>query len=156
MALAMLLPVSCEDDPYEGSSGGGGVTLDDYTPLYSGTSTFLETNMEGITLYETTVKGVFYLNGCFGSDGGLIFLWDKETNLLSVEESYTGLYNETGPVYVVSQKQYQSLAGINALDSVYSPSAKTFTFNIILEYADRDGTIIHGPTILIFTVKKDL
>ena len=156
MALALILPVSCEEDPYEGGVGGGGVTLDDYTPLFKGTCVFLETNVEDVTLYQTTMKGVYYLNACFGSDGGLIFLWDKETNLLSVEESYTGLYNEVGPVYVVSQSQYRSLAGINALDSAYFPSANKFTFNIILEYALYDGTITHQPTTLVFSVKENL
>ena len=99
-------------------------------------------------------EDLFYIEGFFGAEGGLLFTWDKDSNLLSVEESYTGLFNERGPIYVVSQSKYRFILGSEAQNSTYIPSTGLFTFHVIFEFADYDGTTVYMPSILTYTVQE--
>ena len=156
MALILCVFLSCSVSDDKGGSGGGGGD-DNFLPVFKGTSSYMDTSISDIVMYQSqTETNLYYISGFFGSEGGLAFSWDKESNLLSVEESNTGLYNDKGPIYVVSQSRYCALCETGAQDSFYTPSSCVFTFNVIFEFAEYDGTIVHLPAMLFFTIQETM
>ena len=109
-----------------------------------------------MTLYATTEENQYYIPGFFGADGGVAFYWNKETNALSLIESYTGMYGDGGPVYILSESRYVSMAGDEAPKSFYSPVLNVFSFNVLFESADYYGNVVHMTSSLTFTVTETL
>ena len=156
MALILSIFLSCGVSEDMGGSGGSGGN-ENLLPVFKGTSSYMGTSVSDLIMYQSqTEPNLYCISGFFGSDGGLIFTWDKDSNLISMEESNTGLYNDKGPIYIVSQSRYRSLIETGAQDSFYTPSSGVFTFNVIFEYADYDGTIVHMQSMLFFTIQETI
>ena len=88
-------------------------------------------------------------------DGELFFKWDKTTNTLTIEESYTGMSNGAFPVYIASQKKYNDFKGVDAQRSFYDIATGAFHFFVLMETADDNG-MIYVETNLVFEVKSRL
>lgn len=157
LALAVSLSaISCKEDP-DPATFGINVSMDDLTPLYKGVSEHFGNKTEDAILYATKVEDLFYIHQFFGEDGGgLGFKWDRETNKISVEESFTGLLGEGGPVYVLSQGKYLFYTGEEALDSFFSPSTGIFSFYVVMETADAIGQPVQFTTVLNYSIKTTL
>ena len=154
--LACICLISCEEDGADGISGGGGVDPV-YTPVFKGTSIFMGKNTENLIMYKTAMKDEYVILGFFGSeDGGLAFLWNHDTNIITVEESASGLDSYSGPVIVITKNRYISKTGKQAEDSFYSPMDDIFSFQLYLEYGEADGTIIYLPVNASFKPKESL
>ena len=157
LALAVsFTTISCNKDP-DVSSFGIDVGLKDLTPLYKGTSEHFGNRTEDVILYATKAEGLYYIHQFFGEDGGGIgFNWDRKTNKITVEESFTGLLGEGGPVYILSQGKYLLNAGEDALDSFFSPSTGIFSFYVVMETADALGQPVQFTTVLNYTINTTL
>ena len=125
------------------------------TPVYKGTSFVFGEKTEDLTLYSTETKDEYYIPLFFLGDGELFFTWDKTTNTLSIEESYSGMTNGAYPVYIASQKKYNDFKGEDAQRSFYDLATNTFNFNVLMETADNDG-LVYVETNLVFEVKSAL
>lgn len=130
----------------------GPAALDDCTPLYVGCTTVLEEVCEKVTLYATETQNEYYIPYFFMGNGELTFKWDRTTNLLSLIESYTGLFNVGNPIYVISQSNYRLYMDKDAKDSFYDPATQMFTFNVMFETASETGTILRQPTVLYYQI----
>ncbi len=141
-------------DDYNTTSWTPSAALDDCTPLYVGNTTVLEEVCEKVTLYATNTKDEYYIPYFFMGNGELAFTWDKKTNLLSLIESYTGLFNVGNPVYVISQSNYQLYMNNDARDSYFDPATQMFTFNVMFETASETGLILRQPTVLYYQITE--
>lgn len=123
------------------------------TPVYKGNSYVLEETTTDLTLYSTGETDEYYIPNFFKGQGEFLFLWDKGTNSLTVEESYTGLSNGVYPVYIMSQKKYNDYKGNEAMRSFFDIATNTFNFFILMETADDDG-MVYVDTPVIFEIKS--
>ena len=154
--FACICVISCEEKETGGIIGGGGVDPV-YTPVLKGTSSFMGPDTENLIMYKTATEDEYVILGFFGpEDGGLAFLWDHKTNIITIEESASGLDSYSGPVVVITKKRYISLTGKEAEDSFYSPGDNIFSFQLFLEYGEADGTIIHLPVNAYFKPTETL
>ena len=157
-AAVLCLSLSvCGDDSPSGASLGIGMSLEDMTPLYKGVSDHFGSKSENIVLYATKIENLYYIHQFFGEDsGGLAFYWDRNTDKITLEESFSGLMGEGGPVFVLAQSKYLLCAGSDAEDSFYSPASGIFTFNVVMETTDALGQPVQFTTVLNFTVKSSV
>ena len=125
------------------------------TPIYKGISYVLEETTEDLTLYKIYDSDEYYIPNFFKGQGELLFLWDKSTNTLTVEESDTGLSNGIYPVYIMSQRRYDEYKGNDAMRSFFDIATNTFNFNVLMETADDYG-MIYVDTQIIFEIKSSL
>ena len=153
-ATIALCTCGCEKSVGDSSSTYN-PDLEGCTALYSGYSLVLGTKTEGLTLYKTDITDEYFVPYFFGGTGGFEFKWDKETNYLSVLETYTGMNNGVYPVYILSQSKYENLAGDSAQKSFYNPADKTFTFYVVFETSDDETGITHVFTEISFTITGD-
>lgn len=127
------------------------------TPIAKGYSFSLDSKYDGLTLYKTDVANEYYIPYFFsGTQGELAFFWDKETNELTLEESYSGLFNDDCPVYVLSQYEYRDTMGEAAEKSYYNPESKRFVFNVVLETLLGTNKIVRTSTVLYFVITEAL
>lgn len=154
-AVGLVFP-GCDEEKKSVNLIENTFSLDDCTPVYKGNSSYLGESRTDLTLYATTEANQYYIPGFFGGEGGVAFYWDKETNVLSLIESYTGMYGDGGPVFILSENRYVSLAGEDAPGSFYSPVLNAFSFNVLFESADYYGNVVHMTSSLTFTVKEIL
>ena len=121
------------------------------TPVFKGTGHALQEDTEDLTMYKTSLENEYCIPDFFKGVGELLFFWDKNTNTLSLEESYTAISNGFYPVYIISQERYDAYKGINAQKSFYAPADKTFFFNVVMETADDYG-MVYVETLMTFKV----
>ena len=156
-SIMCLFSVSCKEDTGGSASLGIQLSLDDLTPLYKGTSSFMGNSKSDVVLYSTKIENLYYIHQFFGEDGGgLGFTWDRQTNKISLEESFTGLLGEGGPVFVLSQSKYLFYAGEDAIESFFSPATGVFSFYVVMETADATGQAVQFTTVLNFSIKSGL
>ena len=153
---ACLCLSSCKEKVTPGVVGGGGVDPT-YIPMFKGTSTFMEKDTEDVIMYQTEVEDEFVILGFFGAEeGGLGFKWDRQTNIITILESSTGLDSYTGPVIAITKQRYASQTGKPVADSFYAPIDNVFSFQVYLEYGEADGTIIYLPVNAYYRPKEVL
>lgn len=127
------------------------------TPLFKGTSTAFGVKCENLTLYKTNVEKEYFIPYFFdGAMGELDFFWDTETGEISMENTFTGLFNLSYPIYVLDQKEYESIQGANAQSSYFDKASGTFTFSVAVETADGDNSIVRSVHILEFKITEIL
>ena len=125
------------------------------TPVYKGTSFVLGERTEELTLYLTNEKDEYYIPSFFYGEGELFFRWDKTTNTLTLEESYSGMSNGAYPIYILSQKKYNDYKAQEAQRSFFDIATNTFNFFVLMETADDTGPI-YIETNLVFEIKSAL
>lgn len=125
------------------------------TPVYKGASYVFSEKTEDLTIYLTDVKDEYYIPCFFQGNGELFFKWDKTTNTLTIEESYTGMSNGAYPVYISSQKKYEDFKGVDAQRSFYDIATGAFHFFVLMETAEDSG-MIYVETNLLFEVNSRL
>ena len=152
--IAVLSVTACRENlPEVPSSSTSTTTVIDEksTPVFKGNGYAFQEYTNDITMYKTSEKDEYCIPGFFKGVGEILFLWDKNTNTLSLEESYTAISNGFYPVYIISQERYDAYKGINAQKSFYAPADKTFFFNVVMETADDYG-MVYVETLLTFKV----
>ena len=121
------------------------------TPVFKGTGHALQEDTNDLTMYKTSLENEYCIPNFFKGVGELLFFWDKNTNTLSLEESYTAMSNGFYPIYIMSQDHYNSYKGSRAQRSFYEPTDKTFFFDVVMETADDDG-MVYVETVMTFKV----
>ena len=125
------------------------------TPVYKGIGYALGEKTEDLTMYHTDTQDEYYIPHYFLGGGELFFTWDRTTNTLSIEESYTGMSRGAFPIYIMSQKKYDDYKAAEAQRSFFDFATNTFNLFVLMETADDNG-IIYLETNLVFEIKSAL
>lgn len=150
---AILASASCNrtlPDVNPGTTDSTVVTVKS-KPVFKGTGYTLMETTEDLTMYSTGYKDEYSIPGYFKGIGELLFFWDRTTNIVTLEESFTAMVNEGYPIYIMSQNQYKAFKGDNAKNSFYEPVDKKFYFDVVMETADDDG-MVYVETVMTFKV----
>jgi len=151
-ASVILALASCNKDDTKKISSGSGYNLDGCTAVYVGTSTFSETETEGLTMYLTEIEDEYYIPKFFQGEGGIEFTWNKTTNEVRMVEGYAGVSGALTAMIIGSQAAYENLMGAEAKKSWYDPVTSTFTFYVLVEMADDYGSMSQVTTMLNFKI----
>lgn len=150
-AFCMLSILSCNKDNTSSSSIKRTIKMEE---ISTGSCTISGNTYEGATLYYAESLGEYYLHCFFKGEGLFCFKWDKTTNKISLVDCATGLYNYSNPIYFLSQSAYETEMGASASPSYYNPESNTFTFNVMYETANFDGTPIMGTMAITYIPSK--
>ena len=123
-------------------------------PLLENNMSFYEGSVNGSVYKSTTTEGLYTIKPWANATAnfGLVFWWDTETNILSVQGADTGdedIYEVEGETYNDGPVSFITLDmfGLN-FPSTYDPATKTFTFNGA--YATSEG--LYGGIAETFVV----
>jgi len=157
IAFTCFFAASCEEENTDSGFTGMKEQFDGCVAIYKGESTALGQKLGDLTLYKTNVEDEYFIPYFFyGAYGELDFFWDQKTNILRVENTFSGLYNDIYPVNVLDQKEYEKTYGEAGQKSYFDPATKTFSFTVLMETAIGDNDVIRTTEVLEFKITEVL
>lgn len=151
--LCMAFLGSCENDKTGGTSSPSSQSLVGDV-ISNGTCEAFGVITEDSRMCYIKSMDTYYIDYFYNDNGSFGFKWNRETNVISLVESNTGLVNGYYPIYFLDQKKYDNELGDKAVPSSYDPDSDIFTFNILYETAIDDGHVFRETATVTYKPKS--